>query len=229
MKKGRMRIMIAPIQGANDKDGQLQERIVECCQKAILKKADFICFPEFILNGADTQVLGLQIYDRAQPLLGSAHKWLAKISKDTGLYIAAGMIQKSQIPGRLYSSYLICCPDGKTKNVFQKRYFDDMDQLYMTGSTNKQALKDTYTFGTIAYALGADMETKEYVDEITAVQPDLIIAASYGRKRDAGKLAKKCGCHVAYTGNGYGAVYDPKGEILNPKENEDILLYEITI
>lgn len=227
MNKGKMKIMIAPLQGTIDRYELLRESIVECCRKAMAQNADFVCFPELILNGADTQELGMQIYDRAEAVSGSTHRWLAGLAKDMGLYIAAGLIQKSQVPGRLYSSYLIVCPDGHTKNVYQKRYFDDMDQLYMTGSTSKQAVTDNYTFGTAAYALGADMETKEYVDEITERKPDLILAASYGKKRDAAELAKTCGCYVAYTGNGYGAVYDPDGKRLVPQEDEDNFLYEI--
>lgn len=227
MNKGKMKIMIAPLQGTIDRCELLRESIVECCRKAMAQNADFVCFPELILNGADTQELGMRIYERAEAVSGSAHRWLAGLAKDMGLYIAAGLIQKSQVPGRLYSSYLIVCPDGQTKNVYQKRYFDDMDQLYMTGSTSKQAVTDDYTFGTAAYALGADMETKEYVDEITERKPDLILAASYGKKRDAAELAKTCGCYVAYTGNGYGAVYDPDGKRLAPQEDEDNFLYEI--
>lgn len=229
MKKGKMKIMLAPIPGTTNKSGQIQEQIVKCCQKAIAQNVDMICFPELILNGDDTQVLGMQIYDNAQAALGSVHRWLEGIAKETGLYIAAGMIQKSQVPGRLYSSYLICCPDGKTKNIYQKRYFDDMDQLYMTGSTNKQAVMDIYTFGNIAYALDADIETKEYVDAIMEMKPDLIIAASYGRERDVASLAKACRCYVAYTGNGYAAVYDKEGEKVTPQEDENLLLYGITI
>lgn len=227
MKKGKLKIMIAPLQGMIDRCESLRESIVKCCRKAMTQNADFVCFPELILNGADTQELGMQIYERAEAVSGSTHRWLAGLAKDTGLYIAAGLIQKSQVPGRLYSSYLIVCPDGQMKNVYQKRYFDDMDQLYMTGSTGKQAVTDDYTFGTAAYALGADMETKEYVDEITERKPDLILAASYGKKRDAAELAKTCGCYVAYTGNGYGAVYDPDGKRLVPHEDEDTFLYEI--
>lgn len=227
MKKGKMKIMIAPLQGTSDRCEQIRKSIMECCRKAMAQNADFVCFPELILNGADTQELGMQIYERAEKVSGSTHRWLAGLAKATGLYIVAGLIQKSQVPGRLYSSYLIVCPDGHTKNVYQKRYFDDMDQLYMTGSTSKQAVTDDYTFGTVAYALGADMETKEYVDAIMERKPDLIITASYGKKRDAAELAKTCGCYVAYTGNGYGAVYDPEGRRLAQQEDEDTFLYEI--
>lgn len=222
-------MMIAPVQGTIDQHGQLQELIAECCRTAAARNADFVCFPELVLNGTDTEKLGMLIYDRAEAASGSSHRWLAGLAKNTGLYIAAGMIQKSQVPGRLYSSYLICCPDGQTKNIYQKRYFDGMDQLYMTGSTSKQIVTDTYTFGTVAYALGADMVTKEYVDAIAREKPDMIIAASYGRMRDAAMLAKTCGCYVAYTGNGYGAVWDQNGKSLSPKEYGNIFLYEIAL
>lgn len=229
MKKGKMKIALAPIQGTSEKHGQLRDMIAECCWTAVSQNADLICFPELILNGTDTEELGMLIYDRAEPVAGSSHRWLTGLAKNMGLYIAAGMIQKSQVPGRLYSSYLICCPDGQTKNTYQKRYFDDLDQLYMTGSASKQVVTDAYAFGTVAYALGADMDTKEYADAMAREKPDMIIAAAYGRKRDAAMLAKTCGCYVAYTSNGYGAVYDQNGQSLVAKENGNIFIYEISI
>lgn len=229
MKKGKMKLMIAPLQGSVNDTEQVLEKIVGSCRKAITQKADFLCFPELILNGADPEALGLKIYDRAQPAHGRLHQWLEHLSHTMGIYIAAGMVQQSVTPGRLYSSYIICCPDGHTKNVFQKRYFDDLDQLYMTGSTDKNPVSDPFAFGTVTYALGADMDTLEYVQQIAAAQTALILAASYGRKRNAGELAKSCGCYVAYVGNGYGAIYDPDGKLLAEADGEEGFTYEIMI
>ena len=58
MKKGKMKLMIAPLQGSVNDTEQVLEKIVESCRKAIAQKADLLCFPELILNGADPEALG---------------------------------------------------------------------------------------------------------------------------------------------------------------------------
>lgn len=230
MKKGKIKIAAAPVQGEVGNPEENKNRIKEYSRMAKEQGADMVCFPELLLIGGDTEKLGMQIFEQAERENGLFHNWLSRFAKDTGIYIAVGVAQQSMVPGRLYSSYIVCSPEGGTKTIYQKRYFDGMDQLYLTGSTDKHAVVDSYSFGRIAYALGADIETDEYIEELSGKSPDLILAAATGeKKRAAEKLAEKSGAYVVYVTTGYSCICGLDGALQKQQEGNDIFLTEIVL
>ncbi len=230
MKKGNIRIAAAPVQGAIGNQEKNKDIIKEYCAAAKEQCADMVCFPELLLIGGDTEKLGMRIFEQAERVNGLFHSWLSHLAKDTGIHIAVGMAQRSMVPGRLYSSYMVCSPNGETKTIYQKRYFDGMDQLYMTGSTDKHAAADSYPFGTIAYALGADIETDEYIEELREKRPNLILAAATGGKRRAvERLAEKSGAYVLYVDTGYSCICGWDGVLREQQEGNAMFLTELVL
>lgn len=230
MKKGNMKIVLAPINGVGKDNETNIITIRECCKQAVSREADLIAFPELALTGGDTQALEMDIYSKASEADGAFTKEIAHIAKCTGLYIAVGFPQKSKVPGRLYSTYLLCAPNGQKKTLYQKCYFDDLDQLYMTGSSKKNAVVTKLPFGTVTYALGADIETPEFMETIRATSPNLILAASAGTKRrNSLDLARQCNTSVAYVAEGYGCISNPDGSVITSHTDEQLIETELEL
>jgi predicted amidohydrolase len=212
---------------SGDKEANL-EIIKEQSKVAAEKGVKLICFPELALTGGDTEALGMNIFRLAEKADGPVAKQLADIAKSFGIYIAAGMVQASQVPGRLYSTILFAGPEGMVREVYQKRYFDGMDQLYMTGSSAKEAVQHTYPWGRTAMAAGADMERPEFVEKLSAGKNDFILTfAKMRENREGAILAKKCASFVIYTDAARAAVFDRAGRVLAETQENELLISEI--
>ena len=112
------------------------ERIHHFCERAAEEHADIIAFPEMCITGY-WHVRNLSrddIENLAETVPeGVSSRTLQDLSKRYGMIVGAGLIEKGE-NGKLYNSYVVCLPDGRTAkhrklHVFVSEHMSSGDEF----------------------------------------------------------------------------------------------------
>lgn len=85
-----------------DKKANL-EKMLNYVDEAAEKKVDLLCFPELCSTGYNPDLIGEKYLDMAEEPEGETFQLLSAKAKEYGMYIAAPIVLKSDMPGVLYN------------------------------------------------------------------------------------------------------------------------------
>ncbi|MEW8957029.1 nitrilase-related carbon-nitrogen hydrolase [Clostridium sp.] len=147
-------------------------------KEASLKKCEFIIFPEMTLTGfsMDTLNLGEGSLNESPTVL-----WFSKISKEFGINIAFGYIEKFQ--GKAKNNLVIVSSQGKVMSSYSKIHpfsFGEESEHYLGGSEFITTFISGIKFGsTICY----DLRFPELFQILSKDSHCIIVIASWPRER----------------------------------------------
>lgn len=215
----RRKIKIAAVQRksiAGDETANLSA-IRELCEQAYKDGAEVICFPELSVSGADTEALGLELFQLADRIPGRITGQLSEIAQCCHLYIVIGLLQKSEVPGRLFTTQVVLNPVGSIKVIYQKNNLEGMEQLYLKGSIRKTNKTADLPFGKTGFLMGADIKSEEMLAEFQKKGVRFLFLSSAGGRMEQAvlqKAAQETGAYLVASDETESFVIAPDGIIL---------------
>ena len=104
-----------------DKKANL-EKMLNYVDEAAEKKVDLLCFPELCSTGYNPDLIGEKYLDMAEEPEGETFQLLSAKAKEYGMYIAAPIVLKSDMPGVLYNGMIVVDKDGSLMGTYNKTH-----------------------------------------------------------------------------------------------------------
>lgn len=234
-----------------DKPGNLV-RIENAMQQAKSAEVDIICFPEMALMGW----VNPDAHQQSQPIPGADSDTLAALARKYQMYMVIGLGEKDG--EKLYDSAILLDPNGEI--LLKHRKVNILTELMDPPYTPGKGVQVVETeFGKFGLMICADSFVEEVKEEMTALQPDLLLIP-YGWAKEVEdwpghgqelektvtSTAKEIGCLVVGTdlvgeisqGPWRGLVYggqslivDEKGKVLKKglDRDKDLLIMDFPI
>ena len=217
MQNGISKIAAAGFKAVNKDAAANLKEIEKICAEAHLSGADVICFPELSLCGNDVDGLGIDLSEIADYIPGNYTDALGRTAGSNNVYIVAGLLQKSRVPGRLFTTQVVISPVGEIKNIYQKTELYKTEKLYFKENILKLPQTAEFPFGRAALLMGSDIENRQLVEGLKEQTPDCwIISAAHedGVGEKASELARETGTLAVVSDTDSGKIFMPDGSAI---------------
>ncbi len=98
------------------------EKMLSYVKEAAEKKVNLLCFPELCSTGYSPELIGEKYLDLAEEPDGETFQLLSAKAKEYGMYIAAPIVLKSEIPGVLYNGMIVISKNGSLMGTYNKTH-----------------------------------------------------------------------------------------------------------
>lgn len=105
-------------------------KITEMAREAAAHGATAVCFPELAIPGYSPTTIAERYYEISEPVPGPSTEALCACARDNGIYIVAGLSERSAVPGKLYNSQVACAPDGTIASLYRKIHVWGLEKLW---------------------------------------------------------------------------------------------------
>lgn len=89
-----------------------------------------VCFPELAVPGYSPTTIAERYYEISEPVSGPSTEALCACARDNGIFIVAGLSERSAVPGKLYNTQITCAPDGSVAAVYRKIHVWGLEKLW---------------------------------------------------------------------------------------------------
>lgn len=182
MIKGRKILAASSMKSiSGDAEANL-DTVRSICEKAYKENVDLICFPELALSGADTETLGMKLYEISQKIPGRNTDALSVIAQSSRMYIVIGLPQKSLVPGRLFNTQVLITPEGKISKIYPKSELAGMELLYFKGNIMKKPEVIELPCGRCGLLVGTDILNEELVKNLIDEKIEILLISTTDEK-----------------------------------------------
>ncbi len=158
-----------------DLDANLK-MMLEKMEEAAKKGANLVLFSELALTGYNAELLGDKIVDLAISADDKPIQRLAEASRDLQVYMAAGFMERRQVPGVVYNSIVLCDPRSDKVNTYAKVHLFSAENLFFRPGTKYKVWETE--FGVIGPMICMDIGFPEAGRLLCLQGAELLIAPS---------------------------------------------------
>jgi len=150
-----------------DREGNFV-RIENALREAKDKGAEIVCFPETTILGW----VNVDAHERAYPIPGKDSDRLCQLAKDYKVHICIGLAEKNA--NKLHDSVLLIDDQGNI--LLNHHKINILSELMIPSYTPGNSVNTVETrFGNIGLMICTDSFLQEYVEEMSALKPDLLL------------------------------------------------------
>ena len=219
------------------------EKMLDYVKEAAEKKVDLICFPELCSTGYSPELIGEKYLDMAEEPEGETFQLLSAKAKEYGMYIAAPIVLKSEMPGVLYNGMIVISKDGSLMGTYNKTHLWAGERFWFRAGSEYPVFD--MGFGKVGFMICYDGGFPEVSRILTLKGAELILCPSAFPIRDKdmwdiyfATRSLENGCFVGglnrvglegedKTGEMFGnnKIYNPRGKLVaEAPVNEEALL-----
>lgn len=148
-----------------------QRRAERHIAEAVKRGANLICLPEAYLTSGNI----LEVADVSVPIPGPETDRLCALSKESGVYIVAGLLERGE-DGKYYSTSVLTGPQGDLIGKYRRVHRHELEARYLAGGSEYPVFD--VEFGRIGLLQGYDINFPEAAREYLRRGVDVVACSA---------------------------------------------------